>query len=300
MGRQVKALRRGADVIVATPGRLLDHVRRRNVDLGTAQVLVLDEADRMLDMGFLPDVRAIIRELPADRQTCLFGATMPPAIEALSRQFQDDPVLIEVARQLPPEGIDQRLYAVGRHLKLSLLVHLLERNPGMDRVLVFTERRSEADVVARQLEESGVSVAVMHGEVRQRDRERSLKKLSEGKVRVLVATNVAARGLDIDDISHVISYDVPQTVDEYVHRIGRTARADGEGAAFTFIAPGDEWMVARLESALERELPRTEAEGFDYDVPTPSWARPSPDDVARSLEKPKSAAAVSRRLRFRR
>jgi len=299
MKRQTSELRRGADVIVATPGRLLDHVRRRNADLSGVGIVVLDEADRMLDMGFLPDVREILRHVPDERQTLLFGATLPPPIESLSLQFQRDPVLVEVARRLPPDTIDQKLFPVGKHLKLPLLVHLLTNDPDLRRVLVFTERRSEADVVARRLQDAGLKVAVMHGDRSQRDRERSLRQLRSGEVQALVATNVAARGLDIEDVSHVVSYDVPQTVDEYVHRIGRTARADASGNAYTFIAPGDEWMVRRIESALERELPRVVVEDFDYDVPTPSWAQPSADDVARSLEKPSSAAEVSRRMRRR-
>ncbi|MFN2251447.1 MAG: DEAD/DEAH box helicase, partial [Anaerolineae bacterium] len=299
MRGQTSALKKGVDVIVATPGRLLDHVRRRNVDLSEVEVLVLDEADRMLDMGFLPDVREILHTLPSARQTLLFGATMPPAIESLSLQFQRDPVLVEVARQLPPEGIEQLLYPVGKHLKVPLLVHLLTHDRSLERVLVFTERRTEADLVSKRLRDAGLEVAAMHGDIRQRDRERSLERLRDGKVQVLVATNVAARGLDVEGISHVVNYDIPQTVDEYIHRIGRTARADAKGTAYTFIAPGDQWMVKRIESALERELPRVEAEGFDYDVPTPSWAQPSPDDVARSLDKPRSAADVSRRLRPR-
>jgi ATP-dependent RNA helicase RhlE len=287
------------DVVVATPGRLLDHLRRRNVDLSSVEVLVLDEADRMLDMGFLPDVREILHNLPTERQTLLFGATMPPAIESLSLQFQHDPVLVEVARRLPPESIKQQLYPVGRHLKVPLLVHLLTHDREQQRVLVFTERRTEADLVTRRLRDAGLQVAAMHGDIRQRERELSLERLRDGRVQVLVATNVAARGLDIEGISHVVNYDIPQTVDEYVHRIGRTARADATGTAYTFVAPGDQWMVKRIEAALERELPRVEAEGFDYDVPTPSWAQPSPDDIARSLEKPKSAADISRRLRPR-
>jgi ATP-dependent RNA helicase RhlE len=299
MRAQTSALKRGVDVVVATPGRLLDHLRRRNVDLSSVEVLVLDEADRMLDMGFLPDVREILHNLPTERQTLLFGATMPPAIESLSLQFQHDPVLVEVARRLPPESIKQQLYPVGRHLKVPLLVHLLTHDREQQRVLVFTERRTEADLVTRRLRDAGLQVAAMHGDIRQRERELSLERLRDGRVQVLVATNVAARGLDIEGISHVVNYDIPQTVDEYVHRIGRTARADATGTAYTFVAPGDQWMVKRIEAALERELPRVEAEGFDYDVPTPSWAQPSPDDIARSLEKPKSAADISRRLRPR-
>ena len=290
MGTQIRDLKRGVDIVVATPGRLMDHMRRGNVRLGTIEYLVLDEADRMLDMGFLPDVRTILRELPRKRQTLFFSATMPPPIEALSLEMQQEPVLVEVARQTPAEGIEQLVFPVGRHLKLPLLLHLLNRDEEMTSVLVFTETKAEADIVGRKLQEEGISVAVMHGDLNQRQRERSLSSLGEGSARVLVATNVAARGLDISAISHIVNYDMPQGVDDYVHRIGRTARGAAEGHAVTFVSMGDEGMLLRIESALERELPRVTVEDFDYDVETPSWAKPSADEIAARLTKPGTLA----------
>jgi len=300
MGQQTEDLRRGVDVVVATPGRILDHLRRRNVFLDAVEVLVLDEADRMLDMGFLPDVRAIIRQLPTKRQTMLFTATFPPEIESLSLEFQNKPRTVEIARRKPPESIDQRLYPVGRHLKAPLLVHLLETDATMDRALIFTERKVDADVLARKLRQDGVSVALMHGDRTQAEREQALASLKSRKVRVLVATNVAARGLDIEDISHVINYDIPQSVDEYVHRIGRTARAENLGKAYSFVTLSDEPMISRIEAALDRKLPRVQAEGFDYDVPPPSWAKPSASDVLAFLNKETSVVDRLRTLSRRR
>lgn len=300
MSQQTDDLRRGVDVVVATPGRILDHLRRRNVTLDAVEVLVLDEADRMLDMGFLPDVRAIIRQLPGQRQTMLFTATFPPEIESLSLEFQSKPRTVEIARRKPPESIDQRLYPVGRHLKAPLLVHLLVTDPSMDRVLVFTERKIDADVLARKLRQDGISVALMHGDRTQVDREKALAALKSHQVRVLVATNVAARGLDIEEISHVVNYDVPQSIDEYVHRIGRTARAESEGKAYSFVTLGDEAMISRIEAALGRQLPRVQAPGFDYDVTAPSWAKPSGDDVLAWLNKETSVVDRLRSLSRRR
>lgn len=254
----------------------------------------------MLDMGFLPDVRTILRFLGEDRQTLFFTATMPPEIESLSLEFQREPVVVEIARRKPPESIDQLLYPVGKHLKAPLLVHLLKSDPDMKSVLVFTERKIDADVLAKRLREEGLKVALMHGDRRQQDREQALEDLASGKVQVLVATNVAARGLDIDDISHVVNYDIPQTVDEYVHRIGRTARAEAEGSAWTLVTVSDEVMVARIESALGRKLPRVQDPTFDYDVPTPSWAKPSAKDVLAMLNKSQSVADRMRHLGRRR
>jgi ATP-dependent RNA helicase RhlE len=293
-------LREGTDVVVATPGRLLDHIQRRNVSLEAVRVLVLDEADRMLDMGFLPEIRDILARVPRERQTMLFSATMPPTIQSLSLSFQKEPEVIEVARQVPPESIEQSLYPVERHLKAPLLVHLLGRNDEMRSVLVFTETKVEADVVARKLREANIKVALMHGDRSQREREQALQQLRDRSVQVLVATNVAARGLDIDNISHVVSYDMPQSVDEYVHRIGRTARGDAGGHAYTFVSAGDEGMVSRIQSALDRELPRVQAEDFNYDVPTPSWAKPSAEELAESLHKPENLADRFRKMMDRR
>jgi len=298
--QQVNELKEGTDMIVATPGRLLDHMKQRTLKLDDIAILVLDEADRMLDMGFLPEIRRIMRQLPNDHQTLLFSATMPSAIERLSSDFQHHPQVIEIARQLPPETISQYLYPVEKHLKVPLLVHLLQETEEMSSVLIFTETKSEAEVVARRLERASLTVALMHGDRKQREREKALQDLRTGAVRILVATNVAARGLDINDISHVINYDMPQSVDDYIHRIGRTARGDATGQAYTFVTIADEGMASRIESTLKQELPREWAEEFNYDVPTPSWAKPSVDQILESLHKREGLAERFNRMIRRR
>ncbi|TET52437.1 MAG: DEAD/DEAH box helicase, partial [Anaerolineales bacterium] len=271
MKQQIDALRRGADVIVATPGRLMDHLRRGNVRFGDLQLLVLDEADRMLDMGFLPDIKRIVSRMPDQRQTMLFSATIPPTILALARQFLHDPVKIELDLARPPETLNQTLYPVPKHLKLQLLLAILERMD-VSSMLVFTRTKRDADVVSRQLRESRASVACIHGDFSQKERIAALEGFRSGKKQVLVATNVAARGLHIEGISHVVNYDVPEHPEDYIHRIGRTARAEATGEAITLVAPDDEGLIHRIEYLLDEKIERRMLEGFNYDVPTPSWA----------------------------
>ena len=274
MRKQIKELGRGADVVVATPGRLMDHMRRKNVNFRDLQVLVLDEADRMLDMGFLPDIKKIISQMPRQRQTMLYSATIPPTISGLAHQFQRDPVNIEIAMAQPPEAIQQALYPVPKHLKLELLLAMLEQME-IDSMLVFTRTKQEADIVTRHLRQARVAVACIHGDFKQRDRISALEGFRSGKHRVLVATNIAARGLDVEGISHVINYDVPEHPEDYVHRIGRTARYEAEGDAITLATPDDERLIHRIEYLLGHKIKRETLPGFDYDVPTPSWAKPS-------------------------
>jgi ATP-dependent RNA helicase RhlE len=282
IGRQTEQLRKGVDLVIATPGRLLDHLQRRNVRLEDVDILVLDEADRMLDMGFLPDIDSIVRRMPDRRQTLLFSATMPAAIESLAARFLRNPVRVEIENSRPPETIRQQLYPVPKHLKVALLVDLL-RQTAVTRGLIFTGTKQDADVVSRKLRQAGLPVAEMHGDFSQKERLEALERFRHGKVRLLVATNVAARGLDIDGISHVINFDVPDEAENYVHRIGRTARVDAHGVAWTLVTPDDEGLVAAIEYLLRESIERVQLDGFDYDVPVPDWAKPSRATLRRMI-----------------
>jgi ATP-dependent RNA helicase RhlE len=279
--RQAEQLRKGVDIVVATPGRLLDHMDRGNVRFDELQILVLDEADRMLDMGFLPDIETIVRRMPIERQTMLFSATMPGPIQSLTMRFMRKPVRVEIDNARPPEMLRQQLYPVPLHLKLPLLVALL-REAAVESTLVFTRTKQDADVVARKLGEAGFSVAAMHGDFRQKEREQALEEFRAGKVSILVATNIAARGLDIQGISHVVNYDVPEEAEDYVHRVGRTARVEAEGVAWTLVTPEDEGDVAAIEYLLGERIERVRLLGFDYDVPAPDWAKPSARSIRRA------------------
>ena len=294
---QTNKLRRGADVVVATPGRLMDHMRRQNVNFGDLEILVLDEADRMLDMGFLPDIKRIISRMPRERQTMLFSATIPPTVAALARQFQRDPVSIKMDFAKPPEAIQQVLYPVPRHLKMRLLLAMLEQMK-INSMLVFTRTKQEADIVTRHLRQTQVAVACIHGDFKQRDRISALEGFRSGKHRVLVATNIAARGLDVEGISHVINYDVPEHPEDYVHRIGRTARYDADGDAITLVTPDDEALIHRIEYLLDRKIERKTLPGFDYDVPTPSWAKPSAKALMQQATQSQSLADRWRSMGF--
>jgi len=288
--RQIDALRKGVDVLIATPGRLLDLANRGAVRFGAVQILVLDEADRMLDMGFLPDIDDLIRRMPEDRQTLLFSATMPPTIQGMGYRYMRLPVRIEVDAPRPPQAIEQRLYPVPVHLKTALLVALLQ-SEGVDSALVFTRTKQEADVVTRKLNEAGLRVVEMHGDFNQKERLRALEQFRAGRAAILVATNIAARGLDIDGISHVVNYDVPDEADDYIHRVGRTARQDAEGNAWTLVTPEDEPLVERIEYRLGSAVERTRLTGFNYDVPAPDWARPSARALLKNASRGQSSMA---------
>ena len=273
MAAQEHALRSGVDVVVATPGRLLDHMSRRNVDFRGLQVLVLDEADRMLDMGFLPDVRRIVDALPRDRQTLLFSATMLPEIEVLSRTIMRNPARISVSPpHRPPTTIRHEVYPVPQHLKTSLLVRLLGREDMMS-VLVFVRTKRRADRVARQVGQAGFDVARIHGDRSQSQRETALAGFRSGRHQILIATDVAARGIDVEGISHVINYDIPTVATDYVHRVGRTARMEAQGEAITFVTPEDEGDLRGIERALGRTIPRVTLPDFDYRAPPPPKVR---------------------------
>lgn len=264
MGPQDRALRGGAEVLIATPGRLLDHMRQKQTTFDHLHTLVLDEADRMLDMGFLPDLKRIIARLPARRQTLLFSATMPPVIAHLAKEILRDPQTVQVGRRSAPAvGITQAAYPVAEHLKTALLRYLL-RHTEMPSVLVFTRTKSSAKRLARAIAHDGFAVSELHSNLTQPQRNRAMEGFRRGDFQVLVATNIAARGLDVDHITHVISFDVPSVPDDYIHRIGRTARMEAEGDAFVLVAPAEEKSLARIERQIGQRLPRVTLPDFDY------------------------------------
>lgn len=274
MGDQERALRGGAEIIIATPGRLLDHMRRGYVDFRSLRILVLDEADRMLDMGFLPDVRRILDRVPRERQTLLFSATMPPEVVSLSRQFLRDPKLVRMEDgTVAAVGVSHLALPVPPYLKADLLLNLLE-DATMTSVLVFTRTKHRADNLNRQLQRRGIPAGVIHGNRSQSQRVHALDAFRTGALRVLVATDIAARGVDVKDVSHVINFDVPHEPEIYVHRVGRTARAQQRGDAFTLVAPEEEADLARIEKLIGMSIPRTRVPSFQYDAPRPASAGP--------------------------
>jgi len=261
---QEAALRGGVDVVVATPGRLLDHLEKGNADVELLEALVLDEADRMLDMGFAPQINRIVEQISTYRQTLLFSATMPPEVEALARKYLRRPVVVQVGRRNENTStVTHAVYPVPRDRKSSLLAELL-RKPEMDTVLVFTRTKPGADRVVRHLEREGITAVAMHGDKTQAQRMDALEQFRSGAVRVLVATDIAQRGLDISGITHVINYDVPEQAEDYVHRIGRTGRAAATGDAYTFMAPDEIAMVRLIERVTGQDIPRISVPGYDF------------------------------------
>ena len=278
---QIKALNAGTDVIIACPGRLLDLVGRHNGDFSGLQFLVLDEAERMLDMGFIPSIRKIVRALPQKRQTLLFSATLSREIEALTHEFQRAPKLVQIGRRSnPAETVTQLVYEVPKHLKPALLAHML-RDPQMNMVLVFSRMKHGADRVARKLEQEGIRTATLHSNRSQSQRLRALNDFKSGAVRVLVATDIAARGIDVDGISHVVNYDFPMHAEDYVHRIGRTGRAQAIGDAISFVTPEDHGELRSVERFIGRGIVRKRAEGFNY------GAAPEPGAVSQPQPQPR-------------
>jgi ATP-dependent RNA helicase RhlE len=258
---QTKALRRGAPIVIATPGRLIDHINQKNVRFESLSVLVLDEADRMLDMGFIPDIKRILNALPADRQTMMFSATFPKEIARLAGDFQRDPVRIEVgAISRPADDVTQRVYAVEQDRKVDLLCDLLG-HVGVESTLVFIRTKHRTDRVAKKLKQQGLKAMPIHGGRSQSQRNQALSAFREGKCNVLVATDVAARGIDVQGITHVINFDIPKTTEDYVHRIGRTARAKAKGDAITFVAPEDVKALRDIERELGIAIERAEWDG---------------------------------------
>jgi ATP-dependent RNA helicase RhlE len=266
---QIQALRGGVDLIIATPGRLLDLMGRNCVDFNGLQFLVLDEADRMLDMGFLPDIRRIVKALPKKRQTLLFSASLSNEIEAITREFLNTPKIVQIGRRAnPADTVAQFVYEVQKADKPALLAHLL-RDPAMNMVLVFSRTKHGADRIARQLGSQGITTATIHSNRSQNQRLRALKDFKAGAVRVLVATDIAARGIDVDGISHVVNYDFPMHSEDYVHRIGRTGRAHAVGDAISFVTAEDRSELRALEKFIGRGILRKQAEGFVAPPPGP-------------------------------
>ncbi|MRJ44193.1 DEAD/DEAH box helicase [Idiomarina loihiensis] len=262
---QISALRRGVDILVATPGRLLDHSRQETVDLSKIDVLILDEADRMLDMGFIHDIKKVMKLIPEKRQTLLFSATFSSEIKALSQQFMQQPKLIEVARQnAAADTIEQRVYPVDKKRKRELLSYLIgSRN--WRQVLVFTRTKHGANRLATQLTDDGLPAMAIHGNKSQGARTKALAQFKAGKLRVLVATDIAARGIDIDELPHVINFELPQVAEDYVHRIGRTGRAGSEGEAASLVCVDEHKLLRDIEKLTKNEIPREVIPGFEPD-----------------------------------
>ncbi|PYR00003.1 MAG: RNA helicase, partial [Acidobacteria bacterium] len=264
MGPQEHAFRSGVDVIIATPGRLLDHMRSPYARLNQIEHLVLDEADRMLDMGFLPEIRRIISRLPPRRQTLFFSATMPPPIVVLAGEMLRDPVSIQLQRQsAPPSGITHAVYPVPQDLKSALIVDLLRRKT-MTQALIFTRTKHRANRLADYLVRAGIRAERIHGNRSQPQRTAALAGFKNGSFPVLVATDIAARGIDVNELGHVVNFDVPQVPADYIHRVGRTGRAEATGEAFTFVSPQEEDDLRAIERAIGKRLPRVTVPDFDY------------------------------------
>ncbi len=266
MTQQAKSLRDGAEIIVACPGRLLDFIGQRLAKLEQVEVLVIDEADRMLDMGFLPDVKKILQHIPAKRQTMLFSATFPGEIERLASQTLFHPQRIAIGLSRPAQTVSHALYPVPQHLKSALLIALLKKTD-TNSVLVFTRTKHRAHKLARQIDNAGFRVTSLHSDRTQGQRQAALSGFRSGHFQVMVATDIAARGLDVDSISHVINFDMPDTADAYIHRIGRTGRVERAGDAFTMTTPEDREMVRTLEKIVGKTIPKMQLEGFDYSAP---------------------------------
>jgi ATP-dependent RNA helicase RhlE len=285
---QVQKLRGGVEIVVACPGRLLDHIDQRTIDLSHLEVLVLDEADRMFDMGFLPDIRKIIKHVPSKRQTLLFAATMPDDIRRLAHEILRAPVTVQANHAAPIDTVAHALYPVDQHLKTALLMELL-RHTDTESVLVFTRTKHRAKRVGQQLEKAGYKAASLQGNLSQNKRQAALDGFRDGSYQILVATDIASRGIDVSSISHVINYDMPDGADTYTHRIGRTGRAAKTGDAFTFVTREDGDLVSSIERVLGERVERRTIAGFDYKKPMPGrdteFARPPRKPQHRGAQK---------------
>lgn len=288
-GPQVRALKEGTEIIIACPGRLLDLIGQHAADLSAVEMVVLDEADRMLDMGFLPPVQQILEHVPAQRQTLLFSATFEPEVEKLAKRVLTDPQRITIGRSQPAYTVAHSIYPVKQHLKTPLLIELLKQTETQS-VLVFTRTKHRASRLAEQIERAGYSVTSLHGDRTQGQRQNALRGFKSGKFQVMVATDIAARGLDVESISHVINYDMPGSADDYIHRIGRTGRAQRSGDAYTLVTGEDMDLVRKLEKILGKPLPRQTLTDFDYKVPAPAGAPNTKTAPARPTNKPDKSA----------
>ncbi len=264
MGNQLKRLARGVDIVIATPGRLLDHLQRRSIDLSKVEVLVLDEADRMFDMGFINDVRKIIAKVPADRQTLLFSATMSKEVRALTASIQKHPEMIEIGQRTKPvDTVTQHFYSIPQDQKMDLLFHILDSTQ-MDSVLVFSRTKHGADKISHRLERRGVKAIAIHSNRTQAQRDHALAGFKQGQFKVLVATDIAARGIDVEGISHVVNYDTPTFAEDYIHRIGRTGRASLKGDALTFVSREEQKHLKKIEHFVEKRYELKRYPSFDY------------------------------------
>ncbi|MFC1874196.1 DEAD/DEAH box helicase [Chloroflexota bacterium] len=266
--QQILELGYGVDIVVACPGRLLDHLWRGSIDLSNLQILVIDEADRMFDMGFLPDIRKILKCLLKPQQTLLFSATMPNDIRKLVKEILHNPVTVQIGLTAPAVAVSHSIYPVKQHLKTNLLKELLYRLESKS-VLVFTRTKHRTERIAQQLKRSGFRVASLQGDLSQNRRQAALDGFRTGSIKILVATDIAARGIDILHISHVINYDMPENIDAYIHRIGRTGRVNSNGDALTFVTSADTAMVSSIEQILNKKIERRMLENFDYTLPAP-------------------------------
>lgn len=285
---QIQKLRAGVEIVVACPGRLLDHINQRTIDLSHLEVLVLDEADRMFDMGFLPDIRRIIKHVPAKRQTLMFSATMADDIRKLAHEVLHNPVTVQVGHTAPANTVSHALYPVEQHLKTGLLMEVL-KHTDTESILIFTRTKHRAKRIGQQLEKAGYKAASLQGNLSQNKRQAALDGFRDGTFQILVATDIAARGIDVSSISHVINYDIPDTTDAYTHRIGRTGRAAKTGDAFTFVSREDEPLVRSIERVLGDKIERRMLKDFDYHKSAPArdaeFARP-PREPQRRREQP--------------
>lgn len=303
IGNQIRSLRRGVDIVVATPGRLIDHIERNTIKLSNVEVLVLDEADRMLDMGFVNDVRRIVGQLPKKRQTLLFSATISPEVKTLGADMLKSPKVIQIGRPRNPiETITQHIYAVEKALKMDLLLHMIE-DWQMFSVLVFSRTKHGADKISRRLKRAGVVAVSIHSDRTQNQRQRALDGFRSGKYQVMVATDIAARGIDVEGISHVINYDVPTHAEDYVHRIGRTGRAAATGDAITFVSSEEKKYLRQIGKFIERKLTAQKCKGFSYvqsPPPEPKTAKSSEPSQRKQLPRSKHASGAKKSYRRRR